>query len=89
MPEIEIEEINQFKSLTSNLAVIKFTASWCGPCRIIAPAYKEIANKEYDSEINFLTIDIDEAQENKEMRGKCFIFIIRTIMNSLLIISYF
>lgn len=70
MPEILIESLEQFTTLSGGLAVIKFTASWCGPCRMMAPAFKEIANKEYESEISFLTVDLDEAQENKEMNGK-------------------
>ncbi|RWW53862.1 hypothetical protein BHE74_00039599 [Ensete ventricosum] len=38
--------------------VANFSASWCGPCRMIAPLYKELSEK-YPS-LMFLTIDVDE-----------------------------
>lgn len=38
--------------------VANFSASWCGPCRMIAPLYKELSQK-YPS-LMFLTIDVDE-----------------------------
>ncbi|THG17223.1 hypothetical protein TEA_013547 [Camellia sinensis var. sinensis] len=36
-------------------------ASWCSPCRAIAPAYCELADKH--SSILFLTVDVDELPE--------------------------
>ena len=41
-----------------HLCIIKFTASWCGPCRAIAPVVEQLA-AEY-SDIWFLSVDIDE-----------------------------
>lgn len=38
--------------------VVNFSASWCGPCRQIAPVYSELADK-YTS-VLFLTVDVDE-----------------------------
>lgn len=38
--------------------MVNFSASWCGPCRLIAPYYCELSEK-YPA-LTFLTIDVDE-----------------------------
>jgi len=38
--------------------VIDFSASWCGPCRFIEPAFKEMASRYTD--VVFVKIDVDE-----------------------------
>lgn len=38
--------------------VIDFAASWCGPCRVIAPFLAELARKLPD--VIFLKVDVDE-----------------------------
>ncbi|EXB25601.1 TPR repeat-containing thioredoxin TDX [Morus notabilis] len=48
-------------SRTSRLAILYFTATWCGPCRIIYPLYATLAGKY--PKVVFLKVDIDEARD--------------------------
>ncbi|KAL0417297.1 UNVERIFIED_CONTAM: TPR repeat-containing thioredoxin TDX [Sesamum latifolium] len=48
-------------SKTSRLALIYFTATWCGPCRFISPVFSSLAGKY--PKVVFLKVDIDEARD--------------------------
>ena len=39
--------------------IVDFTATWCPPCRAIAPVYHKLSG-EYAGRLKFATIDIDE-----------------------------
>jgi thioredoxin 1 len=68
MPEISITSLEQFKSLTeTSNAIVRYTATWCGPCRRIEPEVKLLSNNKYEPHVNFLSIDLDEAQDVKEL----------------------
>ena len=43
-------------------AVIDFNATWCGPCRRIAPILDELA-KEYEGKIVVYKVDVDKARD--------------------------
>ncbi|CAK9153785.1 unnamed protein product, partial [Ilex paraguariensis] len=43
------------------IVIANFSASWCGPCRMIAPSYCELSEKH--PSLMFLTVDVDELTE--------------------------
>lgn len=53
-------KLSEAKS-AGKIVIANFSASWCGPCRMIAPYYRELSEK-YPS-LMFLTVDVDELTE--------------------------
>uniref|UniRef100_A0A8C6U9P3 Thioredoxin domain-containing protein n=1 Tax=Neogobius melanostomus TaxID=47308 RepID=A0A8C6U9P3_9GOBI len=56
----------ELKAAGSKLVVVDFTASWCGPCKMIAPVF-EVRNENKD--VVFLKVDVDEASDVSEKCG--------------------
>lgn len=43
-------------------ALVDFSATWCGPCKMVAPIIEELAN-EYKGKFKIAKLDIEEAQD--------------------------
>ena len=48
--------------------MIDFWATWCGPCRMIAPIVEELA-KEYDGKVKVGKLDVDSNQDTSIKYG--------------------
>ena len=46
------------EALAAPLAMVDFSATWCGPCQMLAPVFDELA-EEMGSEVNFYSVDVD------------------------------
>ncbi len=40
-------------------AVVDFSATWCGPCKMLAPVLEEVA-EEMGTEVSFFNVDVDD-----------------------------
>ncbi|KIM31579.1 hypothetical protein M408DRAFT_14813 [Serendipita vermifera MAFF 305830] len=56
-----LAELNKLIGKQGKLTVIDFHATWCGPCKMIAPTFEKLS-KDYTS-VNFVKVDVDQAQE--------------------------
>ena len=50
---------------SDKVCICDFSASWCGPCRMLAPIMEDISDK-YKKKYYFYQIDIDSAEELAE-----------------------
>lgn len=59
---------NEWKYLGDKPAIVDFYASWCGPCKMIAPILEELS-EEYKNEIYIYKVDTDKEQELASVFG--------------------
>lgn len=58
---LSTSEFDQAVNAGDDLAVIDFFATWCGPCKMLAPVVERMAEKYQD--VHFYKVDIDEEIE--------------------------
>lgn len=60
MLQIKSEDFTQ-EVLNSPIPVlVDFFATWCGPCRMLAPVLESVSQS-YEGKVKFVKIDVDEA----------------------------
>ncbi|NEO85498.1 MAG: thioredoxin family protein [Spirulina sp. SIO3F2] len=55
---VETDELEQLIT-TEPLLVVDYTATWCDPCRVIAPAIERLAT-EFENHLVVVTVDLDQ-----------------------------
>ena len=60
--------------------VIKFSASWCMPCRRYAPTFKRVSEMEEYKDIEFKSVDIENDEDADVLVAKFGIRSVPTIL---------
>uniref|UniRef100_A0A7S4DWP5 Thioredoxin domain-containing protein n=1 Tax=Lotharella globosa TaxID=91324 RepID=A0A7S4DWP5_9EUKA len=60
-------EFDELLKSTDKLIVIDFTATWCGPCQMIAPFFQSIS--EAHPNVVFVKVDVDANDETAQACG--------------------
>ncbi|MHB0922442.1 MAG: thioredoxin [Bellilinea sp.] len=59
---MKIEEFNRTIKTSKLPVMVEFWASWCGPCKVMAPALKETSRK-FEGKVKLVKINADESPE--------------------------
>ncbi|XP_023177447.2 thioredoxin-2 [Drosophila hydei] len=61
-----VTDVNDFKTQLTNagdkLVVVDFFATWCGPCKMIAPKLEELS-QQFSEKIVVIKVDVDECED--------------------------
>ncbi len=49
--------------------VVKFYADWCGNCRLFAPKFRKLSDKDEYQDITFLDVNAEESPEARKLAG--------------------
>ena len=62
---ITLENRQQFKELLKRETdvIVKASAGWCGPCKMITPYFDEFANDFYTNKIVIVKLDVDVGRD--------------------------
>ena len=52
----------------TGVSVVDFYADWCAPCRFMTPVMEQLAT-EYEGEVKFVKIDVDDARNTAMQFG--------------------
>ncbi len=67
----------EFKdAVASGISVVDFSATWCGPCKMVAPVLEEVS-EELSGKVSFYNVDVDE---NGDLAGEYGITSIPALM---------
>jgi thioredoxin 1 len=62
MEQIQSEDFKSKVLENKKPVLVDFTATWCGPCRMLGPILEQVA-EENNGEFDIVKIDVDECED--------------------------
>lgn len=59
--ELSLEEFENKIKTSKGKIFLKFTAPWCGPCKVFAPEVEKASNELID--VEFISVDIEKSPQ--------------------------
>lgn len=63
MALIKVTDSDFNEQVQNGVKLVDFWATWCGPCKMIAPVLEELA-QDFDGKADVLKLDVDENPNN-------------------------
>ena len=61
---IHVNNLSEFnEKIASSRVLVDFFATWCGPCRMLAPILEEVDERKEAGDLLIVKVDVDEAGE--------------------------
>lgn len=67
MKQINATEFEELVKNAKGKVVVDFFATWCGPCKMLAPVFEKVS--EGYTDVGFYKVDVDEAGELAQQFG--------------------
>lgn len=58
----KISEAEFKDAVKEGISVVDFSATWCGPCQMLAPVLEKVSEG-FEGKVKFFAVDVDEAEE--------------------------
>lgn len=65
---IKGSEIDSITSPENKISLVDFSATWCGPCKMLDPVLKKVS-EDLSDRVDFYHIDVDESPEASSQFG--------------------
>ena len=61
---IHVNDLNEFnEKISQGRVLVDFFATWCGPCKMLAPILEDIDSKKEAGDLLIVKVDVDEAPQ--------------------------
>jgi thioredoxin 1 len=61
-------EITNVAAASDRLALVDFSATWCGPCKMLEPVLEKVS-EEMSPRVSVYSVDVDESQKESTKFG--------------------